>query len=519
MDRRTLAGGLGGLALVVAAVVVLRTGNAPDTLKREIDDAVEVVQQLEPARPANPRAQALDVDALQIGWNGSASAYEVRWNGKELLVPGPEVELPGLAPDDEVAVEIRAVSATGKRSEPLKIAATPKNLYNDRWDDLLVGQVDRFDGPESLDPRKWRVEAEPECLGLRPFGPSKRIDVDCSMAAFQSNTPMRFGVPASDGAIGRAIISVAGAAESSHVRLTLLPDPWQYLKENDAQPRGAVSLDITTQGTRIIADPELPRTAREVPLGDSPMTGLVAGVRHRWELRVLPDAVIALRDGVVVASEPVVVGTRVAHPRIRIDGGGFLDAFGVGGVPERVLPTEVIPLDQDTEVPPDAVAAKVITLEAGNQVSIADIPLSGRKIAAARQAQLVVIRKPESRPGTLPRLADRPGGIKTGAPRLHVMHEDGTKPPQPLLPNGRILVTAEINAIGHRGIELELDGKRIVAMPTNEQGAGVPGRQEFWLDSSALTPGANARLKLSVLPADHGEPVTTETVFELGKTS
>ena len=290
MDRRTLAGGLGGLALVIAAVVALRAGDAPDTLKREIDKNVEVVQQQDPMKPANPRAQALDADALQIAWNGSAPAYEVRWNGNEQLVPGLEVELAGLNPDLQTEVEVRAVSATGKRSEPLTIAATPKDLYNDKWDDLLVGQTDRFDGPESLDPRRWRIEAEPECLGLRPFGPSKRVDVDCSMAAFQSNTPVRFGVPASDGAIGRAIISVAGAVESSHVRLTMLPDPWQYLKETEALPRGAVSLDITTQGTRIITDPDLPRTDKQVALGDSPMTGLVAGVRHRWEMRVLPDA-------------------------------------------------------------------------------------------------------------------------------------------------------------------------------------------------------------------------------------
>jgi hypothetical protein len=518
VDRRTLAGGLGGLSLVVAAVVALRISDAPDTLKREIDDGVEVVRQQEPAKPANPRAQALDADALQITWNGSASAYEVRWNGNELLVPGPEVELPGLSPDDEVEVEIRAVSATGRRSEPLKIAATPKALYNDRWDDQLVGQVDKFDGPEALDPRKWRIEAEPECLGLRPFGQSKRIDVDCPMAAFQSNTPIRFGVPANDGAIGRAIISVAGAVESSHVRLTLLTDPWQYLKENDVQPRGAVSLDITTQGTRIIADPDLPRTAKEVPLGDAPLTGLVAGVRHRWEMRVLPDAVVALRDGVVVAAEPVVFRTPVVHPRIRIDGGGFLDAFGAGGVPERVLPTEVIPLNPDTEVPQDAVAAKVVTLEPGNQVTITDIPVAKRKISSVHPGQLVVIRRPESRPGALPRLADRPGGIKAGAPTLHVMHEDGTKPPQPLRRSGRILVTAEVNAIGHRGIELELDGRRIVALPTDEQGAAVPGRHEFWLDTGKLALGSHARLKLRVLPADQGEPVTTETVFELGKT-
>ncbi|MFD9703025.1 fibronectin type III domain-containing protein [Lentzea sp. NPDC059081] len=515
MDRRTLAGGLGGLALVVGAVVALRAGEAPDTLKREIADGVEVVALQEPTKPANAKARALDADALQVAWNGSASAYEVRWNGNQQLVPGPEVELAGLNPDAPVEVEVRAVSATGKRSEPLKIAATPKDLYDDRWDDQLVGQTDRFDGPEALDPRKWRVEAEPECLGLRPFGSSKRVDVDCPMAAFQSNTPIRFGLPAADAAVGRAIISVAGAVESSHVRLTMLPDPWQYLKENDVQPRGAVSLDITTQGTRIIADPDLPRTGKQVALGDSQITGLVAGVRHRWEMRVLTDAVVALRDGVVVAYEPVAISSPLVHPRIRIDGGGFLDTFGVGGVPERVVPTEVIPLVQDIEVPHDAIAAKVVTPEPGNQVKITDVAVA-RKVAAAQESQLVVIRKPESRPQALPRLADRPGGIKTGGPRLHVMHEDGTKPPQKLPRSGRILVTAEVNDIGHRGIELELDGRRIVALPTNEQGDAVPGRHEFWLDARNLASSSDARLKLSVLPDDHGEPVTTETVFQLG---
>ncbi|SEP77120.1 hypothetical protein [Lentzea albida] len=514
MDRRTLAGGLGGFALVVAAVVALRTGDAPDTLKKEIADGVEVVASQEPMKPANARAQALDVDALQIAWNGSASAYEVRWNGNEQLVPTPEVELPGLNPDEETQVEIRAVSATGRRSEPLTIAAKPKDVFNGKWDDQLVGPADRFDGPESLDPRKWRVEAEPDCLGLRPFGQGKRVDVDCPMAAFQSNTPIRFGVPAGDGAIGRAIIGVAGAAESSHVRLTLLGDPWQYLKETDAQPKGAVSLDITTQGTRIIADPELPRTGKQVDLGDAPMTGLVAGVRHRWEMRVLPDAVVALRDGVVVAYEPVAIREPVVHPRIRIDGGGFLDAFGVGGVAERVVPTEVIPLDQDVALPQDVVAVKLVKPENG-RVTVTDVPLTSAKVAA-QDARLVVVRKPESRPGALPRLVDRPGGIKTGSPRLHVMHEDGAKPPQPLPRTGRVLVTAEVNAIGHKGIELELDGKRIVALPTNEQGSAVPGRHEFWLDAKALPSSSHARLKLSVLPADGGEPVIAETVFQLG---
>ncbi|WP_053738241.1 fibronectin type III domain-containing protein [Nocardia sp. NRRL S-836] len=513
MDRRTLAGGLGGLALVAAAVVALRASDAPDNLKREIDDQVQVVRQQEPVKPASARAQALDADALQVSWTGSAPAYEVRWNGNEQLVPNPEVELAGLRPDQEVRVEVRAVNAVGRRSEPLMIAATPKDLYNDRWDDQLVGQPDRFDGPESLDPRKWRVEAEDNCLGLRPFGQSRRVDVDCSTAMFQSNTPIRFGVPGQDGAVGRAIVSVAGAVESSHVRLTLLPDPWHFLKDQEFQPKGAVSLDITTQGTRIVADPDLPRSGRQIQLGDAPLTGLVAGVRHRWELRVLPDAVLAVRDGVVVAGEAVVLKTPLMHPRIRIDGGGFLDMFGVGGVEERAVPTEVVPAT--TELPDDAIAAKLVQLD-GGAPAVTDVPLTSRKVSAAKDAQLVVFRRPESRPGSLPRLPDRPGGIKTGPPRLQVMHEDGTAPPQRLPGTGRVLVTAEINAIGHRGIELELDGRRIVALPTNEQGNAVPGRHEFWLDAARL--GARPRLKLSVLPADHGEPVTTETVFELRTT-
>lgn len=515
MDRRTLAGGLGGLALVAGAVVALRAGDPPDTLKREIADGVEVVALQPPVTPANARARALDADAVQISWNGSASAYEVRWNGNTQLVPGPEVELPGLAPDQPVEVEVRAVNATGKRSEPLRISATPKDLYDDRWDDRLVGQTDRFDGPEALDPRRWRVEAEPDCLGLRPFGPGKRVDVDCAMATFQSNTPLRFGVPADDGAVGRAVLSVAGSVESSHVRLTLLPDPWQLVKDTDAQPPGVVSLDITTQGTRIVADPGLPRTGRQVELGDAPITGLVSGVRHRWELRVLPDAVLALRDGVVVAYEPVAITSPLVHPRIRVDGGGFLDTFGVGGVPERVVPTEVIPLTQVVDVPDDAIAARIVMPEQGGGVRVVDAT-GVRQVAAVPDAHLAVIRRPESRPKALPRLVDRPGGIRTGTPRLHVMHEDGTKPPQRLPASGRVLVIAELNATGHRGIELELDGRRLVALPTDEQGPGVPGRHEFWLDAADLPTGSLARLKLSVLPADDGEPVTTETVFELG---
>ena len=414
MDRRTLAGGLGGLALVVAAVVVLRQGDAPDNLKREIDDDVQVVQQQEPVKPGSPRAQALDVDTLQVAWAGSAPAYEVRWNGNEQLVPNPEVELAGLSPDNEVQVEIRAVNAIGRRSEPLKISAVPKNLYNDRWDDLLVGQTDRFDGPESLDPRKWRVEADQDCLGLRPFGPSKRIDVDCSTAMFQSNTPIRFGVPAPDGAIGRAIISVAGAVESSHVRLTLLPDPWQFLKDQDVQPNGAVSLDITTQGTRIVADPDLPRSDKQIELGDSPLTGLVAGVRHRWEMRVLPDAVVALRDGVVVAAEPVVLRARLMHPRIRIDGGGFLDTFGVGGVPERAVPTEVIALARGrSSCREDAIAAKLVTIEPGNLVKVTDVPVNSR------------IRSDPSRPGRALPQAGKPPWSTPPADRPARRHQDG----------------------------------------------------------------------------------------------
>ena len=141
MDRRTLAGGLGGLALVIAAVVALRIGDAPDTLRREIDENVEVVQQLDPMKPANPRAQALDADALQIAWNGSASAYEVRWYGNEQLVPGPEVELSPVI-DLEAGYVLRSLDELPKQGAraPWRLRQNyPYDVATLRWGSIETG--------------------------------------------------------------------------------------------------------------------------------------------------------------------------------------------------------------------------------------------------------------------------------------------------------------------------------------------------------------------------------------------
>ncbi|GLZ32487.1 hypothetical protein Lesp02_46750 [Lentzea sp. NBRC 105346] len=547
MHRRKLAAVAGGLVIVVATAVVLRHESAPERPERFVDPSIELVEAAAPEKPGNPRASALDPDTLQLAWSGSAEAYEVRWGDHTQVVTSPEAELTGLDPDDEAEVEIRSVNPVGRRSDPLTVAAIPRKVLVSK--DKLIEPIDRFDGPESLDPRQWRVLGDPACLGLRPFGTGKRLDFKCA-AGLQANKPLRLGVPDSDGVTGRVMITAAGG-QQSHVQLELLPEPLQDLPWPMGPAPGAVSLDLSSQGTRLTADPKLPTTEKLIALGDAPATGLAPDSRHRWEVRIMKDAIVAVRDGVVVAAEAVAVPWTVVRPRIMVEGEAMLDSFGLGGVPEREVPATVVPLREGTDlgsVPrqalEDAVSARLIlvpnprntqpiTVDFGGvalptkklteDALAADLPLN-RTDAVVRTNQpvaigyVVVVCKPGARPGALPRLPDHEPAANKVLPKLTIMHDSGVRPGTQFPPTGRILVTAEIGNGRHEAIQIEVDGKRLLMLPTTEDGPGVSGRHEIWLRTTDFTAGGH-RLKLTVLPPDHGEAVTTEAVFEVRATA
>lgn len=538
--------------LVTATAVVLRLESTPQGLQKFVDPSVELVAAPEPEKPVNARTSALEPDTLQLAWAGNSDAYEVRWGDHSQLVSAAEAELTGLVPDQSVDVEIRSVNPVGKRSDPLVVDAVPRQVHADHGSGKLNQPIDRFDGPESLDPRQWRVLGDPACLGLRPFGAGKRLDVSCS-TSLQSNRPLRLAVPDDEGVVGRVMLTAAGGDESS-IKLQLLPEPL-----HDAMPlvdpvQGMVQLELTSQGTRLRADPILPLTEKLIPLGDSPATGLAPEARHRWEVRILKDAVIALRDGVVVAAEAVTVPWTVARPRILVDKQAMLDSFGIGGVPEREIPASRVGLGEGTDlgkVPSqqldDAVAARLVLAvapEAKGPVTVdygglplttkemntvdpryvyVDVPLNRREPAVRTNvpilmSSLILTHKPGARPGPLPRLSDHQPAANSVPPKVKAVHDSGIEPATQFPRTGRVLITAEVANGNHEGIELEIDGKRLLTLPTTEDGPAARGRHEIWVKTTDYSPGGH-RVKLTVLPPDHGEPVTTETVFEVRETS
>lgn len=574
MERRKVLVWVGGLVLVAGAVVVLRNESAPPPARefgRFLDERVEHVADAQPLRrPADLKLTALDRTSLRATWTPTDGltngGFEVRWGDRTRLVRATETELTDLDPNGEVTVEVRAVGPLGERSEPVVGKAVPRLAHDATWADQLVQPIDRFDGPEALSPRRWRVvDGGGECLGLRPLN-GRRLEVTCDLLDLQSNVPLRLGVPGADGAVGRVVVTTDGPTSADgRVLVALLPEPFQDLGHlTKPYPPGTVVLTIARHGATFDFGEGLSPTTKVVPVvGTAPPP--TPGVRHRWELRVLPDAVVALRDGEALATAPVAVPWTTAHPRMafRDTRGTRVDTFGVGGAPESPVPVSLVqlgttrPMD-DTLVPLGTVApnrlegaggVRVVARVAQQRGDVRDVPFTvefGDRSAPAvtvppfsrtgpMAAQLVYadfplplpdrevevrLRAPEAffvldahlvvadgqatarRP--LPRMTDRgPQAPEVPAPAVTVVHESG---PGGAFPRG-----------GKARVVVELDGTpgevaAVKGVEVDLDGQGVVvlptngsagGRYEFLLDLDRVSTG-NHQVGVRVLPVDEG---------------
>ncbi|WP_367133485.1 hypothetical protein [Saccharothrix sp. HUAS TT1] len=351
MERRRLIALVGGLALLGGVVAVLRDEAAPPkprAYERFLDERVEHVPDTGgPTAPSGLELAALDRTSLRASWTsaGGFGGFEVRWNGRTRLVHGLETELTDLDANADTAVEVRALDEMGNRSEPATATAVPRLAYDEASLDDLVAPIDVFDGPEALTSRRWRVfdGGNAHCLGLRPLN-GKRLEVNCDAVDLQSNVPLQLGAPGADGAIGRVVLVTDGPAghrpEDSELVIALLPEPFHDTGRLDKPfPPGAVVLRVTPFGARF--DLGGTTSTDETPGAHPPPT---PGVRHRWELRVLPGSVVALRDGVEVATAPVNVPWTTARPRLsfRKAEGTRVDMFGIGGRPTTPVPASLV---------------------------------------------------------------------------------------------------------------------------------------------------------------------------------
>ncbi|MBW4719695.1 fibronectin type III domain-containing protein [Saccharothrix obliqua] len=571
MERRGLVAWLGGLALVAGAVVVLRQETTPPEPPRFLDGRVQLVpDDVPPKRPSELRVVAPDRTSLRVTWTATDGVthdgFEVRWPGGVRLVQAVEAELTDLDPDAATTVEVRAVDALGRRSEPAAVTAVP-SLALDTGPEVLR-PVDVFDGPGSLDPRRWRVFGDGGCLGLR----GRRLEVGCHSLDLQSNVPLRLGPPAADGALGRVVLTTDGP-DSGELFVALLPEPCQDLgRLLRPFPPDVLALRITPHGANFETGPGVPTTSRVIDVGGTapPPT---PGVRHRWELRVLPDAVVALRDGQVLATASVAVPWRVARPRLVFRGvrQTRLDSFAVGGAPSEPVPASVVPLGPGTRdgtvtglggVPRErlvgartarvvasvvAVSGKArdvpVVVEFGDRtapaaflpsgddtesVLYADFPLPESspspevRLHAERQllvnaAHLVVADGDDAPRRPLPRLADlRHPEAELPRPDVVVVHESAPDGPFPPRGRARLVVALPAGAAREvapvRAVEVDLDGQRLVVLPT---GGSAGGRHEFLLDVTGLAAGGH-RVQARVVPVDQRVGVqSSERVFEI----
>ncbi|ROP39119.1 fibronectin type III domain-containing protein [Saccharothrix texasensis] len=582
MERRSLIAALGGLALLGGAVVVLRDESAPprpQAFERFLDERVEYVPDTQRvATPTDLRLTALDRTSLRASWTAADGighgGFEVRWNGETRLVRGTGTELTDLDANADTTVEVRALDALGGRSDPATAKAVPRLAYDDTWLDGLMVPLDLFDGPEALDPRRWRVfdRGDTDCLHLRPVN-GERLEVDCDRVDLQSNVPLRFGPPAPDGAVARVSLTTDGPVgdltDESAVLIALLPEPVQDLGHlEEPFPPGVLVLRITPFGARFLLG--------GAPLGETSGTypPPTSGVRHRWELRVLPGSVVASRDGVDVASAPVELPWTSARARLafRQARGTHLDTFGLGGVPGTPAPGSVAPLGvsgtdsggvslgnvansqlagaSSVRVVASVVAERAapITVELGTRsapavfmppdrgldparpaVVHADFPLpspdSNPQVRVSSDgglsvyaAHLVIADGPDAR-HPLPRLVTRPlPDPRVPSPAVSAVHETAGEPADRLPDRGRLRLTVELadtrarEVAAVKGVEVDLDGERIAVLPTN---GSAGGRHGFLVDLDGLA-GDRHELDVRVVPVDERHDVQSyQQPFEI----
>lgn len=605
MERRRLIAVVGGLAVLVGAVVALRNEAPPPTtrstdpvsLTRFVDDRVDYRAERQAlSAPSDLKLTALDITSVRAAWTPTVGyGYEVRWLDQVRLVLVPETEITGLPANDELTLEVRAVDAEGHRSAPSSMKAVPRLLYNEAWADQFVAPVDHFDGPAALSSHRWRALGNDDCLGLRSLPGVKRVEITCDNAELQSNLPLVLTEPRpqEDNEVGRVMLTMDGPGTdpnglNQEVSITLLPEPFDdlpWLGMYDSMsaptriPPGAVVLHINPFGASFSQGVDVPTTSRVVPVSGRSIVPST-GVRHRWELRILADALVAVRDGEVMAAAPAAVPWKSARARLafRDAKGTTIDTFGVGGGAENPRSTSIITLGPSEREPSattlgtvspllfaGAESLRVLAAVYGNNdapVTVhfgdrqvpakpmypwgaigptvsttlyADFPLPDPALGTNPKLRLtsttdidsvsasIVVRDGLDAPARkLPRLADLgPAVLKVAMPKLSIEHETNVSPPTRFPEGGRIRLVVELDG-GHdhaiaptSGIEVDLDGDRIVTLPTAADGPSAGGRYEFWLDSSTLRAGAH-RVTARVQPKDSAMPPRdTQQSFEI----
>jgi hypothetical protein len=348
--RRRVITALGAVAIIVAAVLVLRESD--DALQKPSSEAIRLTRytadfvevSTEPPPPGPPSSVWSSDGRVQWAPVPGAAGYEVF--GK--LVASPEIAGSG-RPD------VRAVDAFGRRSSPVRAEERPSD---DGWRRAVNGWLDDFD--DTFLDRRYHLSGRRGCVNPGSgSGGRLVIDMPCG----------------NDTAVLRARTSLRLTESAELGRVAVVTDA--------AGPRGKLVVDLAP-GTPDRLGPIPPADAVRVVVDDSVAPGTRgAGVLHRFEVVLTDNGVRVLQDGAEIAASPVVPKWREASvligvtPPASYPGRVEIDAIGISGSRG--------PVDEVIETP--LVAGTLRVLEPEEEapgIGVARAPLRGASSARLR---------------------------------------------------------------------------------------------------------------------------------------
>lgn len=338
--RTRLLAWLAGVALVIGAVIVLRSTDdqptsapPPETSTEPVKPPVRIAQYAadnvvlpqageRPPQPSTVVATPM-AGRLLLSWTGDTSAgYEVRWSRageqpRSRLVIAPDTQLDGLVDGQSYKIEVLAVDAFGRRSTPSVTSARPGGP-GEPWRSGLTGLFDDFSDPHSVladvSGSHWHVSGYRGCVDLGPGsvdGKGLPIDLGCGadLAVLRARRPLLLaGAPDSDDVLGKVVVVTDTAGPGGELTVDLVPGPADRVGagrtvggggSDPSLPPGTIRAVVNDTGAQVRTGPGVPSAT---PVR-APVQALRRGpgVLHRFEVRITTHGVEVRQDDAIIA--------------------------------------------------------------------------------------------------------------------------------------------------------------------------------------------------------------------------
>ncbi|HEY0496957.1 MAG TPA: hypothetical protein VGD48_14535 [Kutzneria sp.] len=466
------------------------------------------------------------------------------------------------------SIEVRAVDAYGKRSNPATATGSPSATPDNSWKKPLTGVFDDFSDVSTLT-RRWHLSGYQGCVDAGSGRGGLVIGLECGtdQAVLRARSRMAL---ASNGELGRIAVVTDAAGPGGQLTVDLSPGPIDRV--GPALPPGTVQIVVDDQGARILAADDVPRVGGS---RTDPVSPRGVGVPHLFEVVIRSDGITVLQDGREIGFGGIVPSWRSASvlygfqgpaglkSRVFVGGAGFSGpAADVPAISEvSLVPATLRALAPGEAAPGIGISRKplvgtvsaryIATVRAGDglnagglavQLGDATYPLvlavpgavpsgSVTTVYADLPAALLGLAGPDQlSPYVLRSAAGEATIVESYLEIHHSSPVPGTAatdlpaaPADVQLPrilvdesqdSGRVVLDVFLDGryskevSGVAGFEVWLDGKLVCGQPTDTGGPGLGGRYTVVFSAGSLARGART-FDVRLYPADGAVPPTS----------